>query len=130
MGLNNKYEGPNQGEAFSFDHKTDINITDQDGFVFASECIYWKGMKNLAATIDLLLERIKWRESKAAIFVFSNNKDIEAIRSRIQKTVKSHKNFKHQLESNNESRFIFKLHIKGDRNKEFYLSINLFSVPF
>jgi len=67
------------GETFNKGGKTDILIRHEKSNVFVAECKFWKGERSLHAAIAQILSYLTWRDSKAALFLFVRNKDIEGV---------------------------------------------------
>jgi len=127
--LNGQFEGEASGETFNYQGKTDILIRHQGKNIFIAECMFWKGQESLLEKIDQLLGYTSWRDTKTAILIFNKNKDSSAVLAKIPEIVKTHKNFKRQLEYNCETGFRFVLSHNGDKNRELIVTISVFDVP-
>lgn len=92
--LNGTFEGTARGETFVKSGKTDVLVRVEDRHVFVGECKWWKGAKALGAAIDQLLGYMPWRDKKAALIVFIDNKDASAVFDKIEEAVKAHVTFK------------------------------------
>ncbi len=93
--LNNRF-GPATGETFSRSGKTDILIS-YDGdqrAVFIAECKWWSGPADFRKAITQLLGYVTWRDTKAALIIFSNRKDPTAVAAKAQQELESHNLFK------------------------------------
>jgi hypothetical protein len=78
--LNNRF-GPASGETFSRRGKTDIFIpygSDQRA-VFIAECKWWNGPSTVRPAVDQLLRYLTWRDTKAALILFSKRVDPTAV---------------------------------------------------
>ncbi len=71
------------GETFNKKGKTDILIRHEGANVFFGECKFWKGIKAFHETIDQILGCLTWRDSKAAIVCFINNKELNPVLKQI-----------------------------------------------
>jgi len=127
--LNGQYKGQATGETFNASGKTDILIRVEDRNIFIAECKFWKGEKHLIPTIDQLLSYTSWRDTKTAIILFNQQKNLTDILAQIPVTVATHPNFKKQLPDQHETGFRFLMHQPGDKNRELYLTVLVFEVP-
>ena len=71
VNLNGHYEGNATGETFNGLGKTDILIRASGRNVFVAECKFWSGSKAMHAAINQILGYLTWRDTKAALLVFS-----------------------------------------------------------
>lgn len=92
--LNGTFQGNATGETFVKTGKTDILIRVEDRHVFVGECKWWKGAKGLASAIDQLLGYLPWRDEKAALIVFIDNRDASAVFDRAEEAAKAHTAYK------------------------------------
>src|SRR6202041_3474783 len=69
--LNGQFEGKATSETFNGAGKTDILLRVNDRNIFIAECKFWNGQKSLTDAIDQLFSYLTWRDSKAALIVFS-----------------------------------------------------------
>jgi hypothetical protein len=127
--LNGHYEGQATGETFNYEGKTDILVRANGKNIFIAECKYWGGHKKLNQTIDQLLGYTSWRDTKTAIIIFNRNKNFSSVLEAIPGVVKSHPNFKRELNQASESRFCYVLAHRDDPNREIILTVLAFDVP-
>ena len=127
--LNGQYAGQATAETFNVSGKTDILIRDQDKNIFIAECKFWRGPKSLTEAIDQLLGYVQWKDSKTAILLFNQQKNLSNILEQIPAVVKEHPNFKREVEYSSETGFRYILHHRDDRNREIYLTILVFDIP-
>jgi hypothetical protein len=97
--------------------------------VFIAECKFWKGEKQLLETIDQLLSYLSWRDTKAAILVFSRNANFSDVLAKITTTVPKHPCFKRDLGKAGETTFRYVFRQPSDANREIVLSVLAFDVP-
>lgn len=121
--------GNASGETFNKKGKTDIQLRYNSSVVFIAECKFWTGEKNYLKTIDQLLNYLTWRDSKAAIIVFSKNKEFTNVLSSIKEFTPRHSNFLREEMSQSETWFNYKIHINGDRNRQVNLAVLAFHIP-
>jgi hypothetical protein len=127
--LNGHYEGAATGETFSASGKTDILLRADGKNVFIAECKFWEGSKALLAAIDQLLGYLTWRDTKAALIIFSKNADFSNVLAQIQETIPNHPKFKRSLKRLSESHFRYLFGQKNDPQRELYLAATAFNVP-
>ncbi|MEH1857224.1 MAG: hypothetical protein V7L21_04315 [Nostoc sp.] len=126
--LNGHYEGQATGETFNFQGKTDILIRAKNQNIFIAECKFWGGEEKLKETLNQLLGYISWRDTKIALIIFNRNKNFSAVIKQIPEIIKSHLNFKRELDYNCETGFRCILHYPDDVNRELILSTLAFNV--
>ena len=98
--LNNRF-GPATGETFSRSGKTDILIS-YDGdqrAVFVAECKWWSGPADFREAIVQLLGYLTWRDTKAALVIFSSRKDPTAVAAKAQDELESLNLFKRSADA-------------------------------
>ena len=127
--LNGHYEGLATGETFSFQGKTDILIRYDSGNAFIAECMIWHGPKRLLGKLDQLLGYVTWRDTKAAVVLFSRNKDFSAVLQKVRDTVPTHECCKRDLGQPSETQFRYLFHQPRDSNREVTVTILAFDVP-
>lgn len=129
VALNGHFRGDATGETFSREGKTDISIRVNGGVIFIAECKFWGGEKVLLETIDQLLGYLTWRDSKAAILLFSRNADFTAVLSQIATVFRNHGHFVRQVRYASESGFRFFLRDKTDSAREHLVTLLVFNIP-
>ncbi|MDP9315862.1 MAG: hypothetical protein M3R24_34230, partial [Chloroflexota bacterium] len=67
------------GETFNKTGKTDVLIRHERSNVFVAECKFWGGAKLFHQTIDQILGYLTWRDSKAAVLLFIQNKELNPV---------------------------------------------------
>lgn len=127
--LNGHFEGNATGETFNYQGKTDIIITVEGKNIFIAECVIWDGAKSLLDKINQLFGYTSWRDTKTAILIFNRNKDFSSVIAQIPEIVKSHQNYKRQIDYKCESGFRFVLHHSQDKNRELILTVLAFDIP-
>lgn len=128
--LNGQYEGQATGETFNFDGKTDIIIKDGGKNIFIAECKFWKGADSFTKTIDQLLGYLSWRDTKAAILLFNRNKDLSNVLKQIPGLVKAHPNYIRDWKvTGHETEFRYVLNHRDDKNRELFLTVQVYEVP-
>lgn len=127
--LNGQYHGQATGETFNYEGKTDILIRVKGKNIFIAECKYWDGAKKFGETIDQLLGYVSWRDTKTAIIIFNRNRNFSQVLGAIPNAVRSHTNFKKEVDDNGEGRSRYVFAHRDDRNRELMLTVMAFDVP-
>lgn len=124
----NAHFGTATGEAFNFQGKTDVLIRHNQGNLFVAEFKIWAGDKHFLATIDQLLSYLTWRDTKAAIVIFSRNAGFSAVVEKIRSLTKSHAVYVSGPERLDETsdRYIFAL--PQDKDRKVIVSILAFDL--
>jgi hypothetical protein len=126
--LNGHYEGSATGETFNGVGKTDILIREGNRNVFFGECKKWRGRKVVLDAINQLLGYLSWRDTKAALVIFSRNKDFTGVLNSIKTTIEDHPHKKRGPNSEGETRFRYVFGNPDDHNREIIVTVMAFSV--
>ena len=127
--LNGHFEGRATAETFNFQGKTDILVPQDGRHVFVAECKFWRGPKQLAATVDQLLRYTSWRDTKTAIFLFNRTKNLSSVLEKVPEVIRGHPAFVREIDYDGETAFRFVLRHPDDASRELTLSILVFEVP-
>jgi hypothetical protein len=127
--LNGHFEGAASGETFNYSGKTDILIRVKDRNIFIAECKFWGGEKAFLETIDQLLGYLSWRDTKAAVIMFSTNRDFSGVLQTIQDAVLKHPHLKRTLPKRSETSFRYLFGNPSDHNRELQLTVLAFNIP-
>lgn len=127
--LEPRFEGSTTGETFNRSGKTDILVRYENSNVFIAECKYWTGGKGFLATIDQLLKYLTWRDSKAAVIMFVDNKAFTPVMQTVEQVVTTHPNYLGFIDKRDESWLNYRFHINDDENREVKLAVLLFHFP-
>jgi len=127
--LNSQYEGQATGETFNFEGKTDILIRAEGRNIFIAECKFWNGPKALLSAVDQLLSYATWRDTKLALLVFYRGKDFTGVLRSIDETMKSHPQFKQQLQYSIETGLRYRAAHRDDKEREMILTVLAFHIP-
>jgi hypothetical protein len=119
------------GEAFNKKGKTDILLKyANDGTnLFVAECKFWKGKKSLLSAIDQLLCYLTHRDSKTALMMFVNQKELISIMETANLEIKEHKNFKKFVSKTFESSFSYEFSLPDDSKKIIQIELMFFHFP-
>ena len=117
------------GETFNKKGKTDILIRHEGSNVFVGECKFWKGIKAFHETIDQILSYLTWRDSKAAIICFVNNKELNPVLEQISTGTPQHPCFVRLESKKSESWTQFEFRLKSDTTRNVHLAVLCFHFP-
>jgi len=126
--LNGQYEGKASGETFNFKGKTDILISEKGKNVFIAECKFWTGPASLTAALDQLMSYLCWRDTKAALILFSKNRGFSSVLDQIPDLCKKHAQFKREESPATESTFRYVFHSPTDTNRNIHLAVLAFNI--
>lgn len=130
VALNGHYEGNATGETFNMFGKTDILIRHHSEDIFVAECKIWHGASEFVTAIDQLTNRyIGYKDTRAALIVFSKNKDFTKVIKEIDEAIERHPNYvsSEPKETETERRCIFRN--ARDSERLFDLAILAFNAP-
>ena len=122
------FEGSVTGETFNKSGKTDILLRYKNTNVFVAECKFWRGIKSYYAAIDQLLSYLTWRDSKTALILFVDNKEIIPVIEQIKNETTNHENFVKKDEIKSESWLNYTFHLNGDKSRELKLAVLIFHI--
>jgi len=117
------------GETFNKKGKTDILIRHEGSNIFVGECKFWKGLKVFYETIDQILGYLTWRDSKAAIICFVNNKEVSPVLEQILTGTLQHPCFVRLESKKSESWTRFEFRLKTDPTRNVHLAVLCFHFP-
>ncbi len=129
MMLEPNFKGTATGETFNKSGKTDILLRHEGLNLFIGECKFWKGIKGFHETITQLLGYLTWRDSKAAVIIFVQNKDFSTVLSTVKENINEHPNFLKFLNEKDETWFNYDFHLNGDRNRIVKIATMLYHLP-
>lgn len=130
MTLDPNFEyGSVTGETFNKTGKTDIQLRHDSSVVFIAECKFWTGEKGFLRTIDQLLNYLTWRDTKTSVIMFVRQKDFSSILDKVENITKTHSNYIAFVSKSDENWFNYRFHLKGDKNREVKLAVQLFHIP-
>lgn len=129
--LETRYESTTAtGETFNKGGKTDILLkyaTDGSN-LFVAECKIWKGEQKFLEAINQTAGYLTWRDSKAAIMLFVDNKSLTKIIETVKSTIKTHPLFKKVIIESSES-LSYIIGSEDDKDIDLYLEIMFFHFP-
>lgn len=129
VNLNGHYEGNATGETFNAQGKTDILIRADEKNVFIAECKFWEGPKALHAAVDQILEYLTWRDTKAALILFSKNVCFTDVLASIATAVPQHPNYKREMKKVSDTHVRYLFRQKDDSARDLYLAVQAFNIP-
>ena len=126
-GLNGVFEGAAASEVFNGAGKTDILVRDPSGnSVFIGECKTWDGASSVAEALEQIFKYTTWHDTKTAIMLFIQNRDVTAVIEKVIEQIKGHENYLRVGSATENSEHNFVMHADGDVQKQ----IRLAFVPF
>lgn len=119
------------GETFNKAGKTDILLKYQDGTnLFVAECKWWAGETQFHASTNQLFDRyLTWRDSKAALLLFVNNKGFSAVVEKVRTEAMKHPYFIRECNDREETSLAFDYHLPNDEQRLVRFAILLFAFP-
>lgn len=114
------------GETFNKKGKTDILIKHEGKNIFVAECKFWRGEKLHHETIDQILSYLTWRDSKAAIIYFVDNKNLQPVLDTIESKTPTHSCHVKMQQKGGESWFNYHFHLLDDDTRGVELAIMVF----
>lgn len=127
--LEPRYKGSATGETFNVKGKTDILIRHDNSNVFIAECKFWSGPKGYLDAITQLLSYITWRDTKTAIILFAQTKELSHVLTSIKDATQHHSNYLKFISSNHDTWLDYRFFMNGDRNREVMLNVLIFHFP-
>jgi hypothetical protein len=117
------------GEAVNAKGKTDMLVRYEGQNAFVGECKFWGGKKAYLETIDQLLGYLTWRDSKAAVLCFNQNREHEKVLQEIRESTAQHPCFVRPNKNTREGVFQFDFHLPGDEHRGVQLAVLCFHFP-
>jgi hypothetical protein len=129
--LNGSFEGAAGAEMFNGEGKTDILVRIEGRNAFIGECKIWGGEKAFGEGIDQLRGYLVWRDSKAALVLFIDRKDVSAIIDKAEGVIRDHPNFKRDGPATTDPsmRRNYVLFQEGDRDREISVALLPLALP-
>lgn len=117
------YKGQAFAEAFNRRGKTDILLREEDENLFVCECKIWEGAQAFFDAIDQLLGYATWHDTRLAIVVFVEQKDLSRVLAAAAKALSEHEAFAASRKSEHEAEFRCELKFPGDEAKRLQLTV-------
>lgn len=119
------------GEAFNKKGKTDILLKyAKDGTnLFVAECKFWKGQKSFLKAIDQLLGYLTHRDSKTALMIFIDQKELTSVIQTAKKEIVNHPNFSKHLIDNYNTSITYEMTLPDDSKKKILMEVMFFHFP-
>ncbi len=127
--LEPNFRGSATGETFNKSGKTDILLRYEGANIFIAECKFWRGGQAFLDGITQLLGYITWRDSKAAIMIFVQNKEFSVVLKNVKEKIIQHPNHIKLVSIIDETWLDYRFALNGDREREISLSVMLFHFP-
>jgi hypothetical protein len=117
------------GETFNKAGKTDILIRHEGKNAFVAECKFWRGIKGFHSTIDQLLGYLTWRDSKAAVICFVDNKELDPVLEQIVAGTPKHPCFVKDCGKKADGWQQYEFRLKDDPSRGVRLAVLCFHFP-
>lgn len=117
------------GETFNKTGKTDIMIRHEGMNAFVAECKFWNGIRVFYAAIDQILDYLTWRDSKAAVICFVQNKELKPVLQQIEFETAKHSCFMKHHGNRDNGWYNFEFHLKDDPTRAVRLAVLCFHFP-
>lgn len=117
------------GETFNKKGKTDILVRYEAANAFVGECKFWNGLKAFYETIDQILGYLTWRDSKAAIVCFVNNKELGPVLEQISDGTPKHPCFVRFESKRSEGWAQYEFRLQSDPTRNVHLAVLCFHFP-
>lgn len=130
--LETRYESTSGiGEAFNKDGKTDIllKFAKDNTNLFVAECKFWRGQKHFLEGINQLLGYLTHRDSKTALMIFVNQKELTSIIETLKTEILNHPNFKRLVKQKYDTSLSYEFSLPQDSQKIIQLEIMLYHFP-
>lgn len=126
--LSTHFDASTTGESFNKNGKTDILMKYKNENLFIAECKFWKGIKQFYETINQLLGYITWRDTKTAIILFVDRKNISNVLEEINNKISNHDNYIKEIKNDKEW-LEYEFHIDSDDGINFKLAVLISHIP-
>jgi hypothetical protein len=127
--LNGQFEGRATAETFKGSGSTDILLVENDRSVFIAECKFWKGPASLTGALEQLLDYATWRDAKAALLIFSRNKDFSQVLAEVPETLEKFSAKASPVTRISDSVFRLKVRQCDDQAKLIVVTVMVFNIP-
>jgi hypothetical protein len=127
--LGGALHGSVTGESFNKKGKTDILVRISGTNEFIGECKFWAGEEVYLSTIDQLFSYLGWRDNKAAVILFVENKNFDAVMEKIKKYTPTHPNFSVFAGQSDETWLSYEFKAPDNPNRKVQLAVMAYHLP-
>lgn len=124
--LEMNFEGSATGETFNNQGKTDILLRHDGGNVFIAECAWWDGKEHFKGKIGQLNDYLTWRDTKAAVILFTDNVEITHVHEQISEGAEEHPQYRDLVSREDASWFQYRFTFPEDESRELDLAVMIF----
>lgn len=117
------------GETFNKRGKTDILVRSSGRNEFIGECKFWTGKEGFFSTISQLLGYLSWRDNKAAVIFFVQNRDFSAVIEKVRSYLPEHPDFLRQISIEDGTWINCEFRMREDQSRVVQLAVMLFHLP-
>ena len=125
MALNSIYPGMVSGETYNKEGKTDIILRYRDRNLFVGECKIWSTEDVFTEGIDQLLSYLTWRDTKTSYIIFSKNKNVKNVITKLKALVESNPNFLTKVKDVSDSCITYKFRLSPQTSSECFLTMHV-----
>lgn len=130
--LETRYESTSGiGEAFNKDGKTDIllKFAKDNSNLFVAECKFWRGQKHFLEGISQLLGYLTHRDSKTALMIFVNQKELISTIETMKIEISNNPNYKKFVKQKYDTSFSYEFSLPQDSQKVIQIEVMLYHFP-
>lgn len=129
VSLESIVSGSATGETFNKRGKTDLLVRNNKSNEFVGECKFWRGKEVFLETISQLLSYLSWRDNKAAVILFVENKDFTSVIEKVREHVSEHPNYLRYSSESDETWQNYEFRMNDDSSKIVQVAIMLYHLP-
>lgn len=117
------------GEGFNNQGKTDILVRIAGNNEFIGECKFWGGEDVHLSAIDQVFRYLGWRDNKAAVIVFVDNKKFDPVIDKIKECTERHANFSAFVGQREETWFNYEFKTPDNPERVVQLAVMAYHLP-
>lgn len=120
--------GAATGETFNKKGKTDILVRHEGVTEFIGECKFWNGEQAYLATIDQLFGYLGWRDSQAALIIYSRRAGFDAVLNKVRSCTETHPNFVELIEQRDETWWSYRFSHANEGSRLISLDVMVYNL--
>lgn len=127
--LGGALRGSATGESLNRKGKTDLLVRIAGTNEFVGECKFWAGEGVYLSTIDQLFSYLGWRDNKAAVILFVDNKNFDAVIEKIKEYTPKHPNFSAFIGQHDVTWLNYEFKAPDNPNRTVQLAVMAYHLP-